>query len=50
MGTYPCANPESFVRVFIDFSFLVDDGKEDPNITIGLPAKCHFNGISLVGR
>ena len=52
-----CADPESYVRggptLTLTF-FLVDEGWEDQNTTIGgpmiPPAKRHLNGVSLAGR
>ena len=40
----------NFDNIFLSIFFLVDDGREDPNITINPPAQRHFNGISLAGR
>ena len=37
--TYTCADPESFVRGGLNLiTFLVDDGKEDSNITTNGPS------------
>ena len=38
-GTVPCADPESFVSGGPTLTFfLVDKGREDPNITISGPS------------
>ena len=48
-----CADPEHIVRRGpTSTTFLVDKGREDPNITIrraiiGLPAKRNLNDVSL---
>ena len=54
-SAYPCADAESFVRggpnlitffFFFFFFFLVDEGIEDPNVTINGPLlACQRNAI-----
>ena len=51
-GSDEPAHPRKIVSALFfgsnfDNVFLIDDGREDPNTTIGLPAKHHLNCVSL---
>ena len=37
-GVQPCVDPESYVRGGPTLTFLVDEGREDQNTTIGGPS------------
>ena len=48
-----CQRGSKFDKFFLLLLFLVDEGIEDPNITINGPSSArqrHLNGVSLAGR